>query len=704
MQELSSLRNFFGKDQLVWWIGQVTDPDKGKWRNATERQRTEDGEEIYSHRIRVRIIGYHDCEEDLPDHDLPLAHVLLPSNRSATAGQGELLNYQGGEVVIGFFLDGDDAQQPVVFGTLFKQPYQKDTLRQTEYSSKKATCFQPWTPPQPILGKHQIVESKVAQGIRTHSADTTSDQKTVASKQKSINQDNEITLPSPCEDTEVGKMQKVMIDLIERLNGYQKILDVYVDPIMGKIVNINEELKTAAGKIFDTMTNLIRRSRAWLIQEIHQKLSKLLGTTTPKPLEPYTGKSVQSLTDLIFCLFEKIIKQLFQYIIDSLTNMIGKVIDVAQCAVDNFLGDMLGQLFNVLDNALGPILSQINNVLGGALGTASSIISKALKYANLLLSVLACDELKCPTPSNWSARYGPAQGDIDNFNNALGKASLSSLISPTLDKVDNMVASDAGAGAPDCNTNVFRCGPPTIGFLGGGGESATGSAVVNAVGNLIGVAVDNSGFGFTAPPLITFYDRCKNGYGGGGYALIGPVSPVTDDTGAVVQDDNGNTLYRPDPNGTETGVVDVVVLDPGDGYLPNTTETTIDENGNEIVSEVIPDSTTNSDGVNSYVTEISDVVVHDTGYGYSDDTTITVVDDNSGAEIEVDVVNGFIVNATVINGGSGYTSLPDLQINSATGAGARLLPILRFIKLEEAKQFAATTQNAIVTVIDCVQR
>jgi hypothetical protein len=123
---------------------------------------------------------------------------------------------------------------------------------------------------------------------------------------------------------------------------------------------------------------------------------------------------------------------------------------------------MLGQLFNVLDNTLGPILSQINNVLGGILGSVSSIISQALKYANLFLSILGCDELKCPTPTNWSARYGPAQGDIDNFNKILGNASLSSLVSPGLQEVDDMIPSNAGAGVPDCSSNVFRCGPPLL--------------------------------------------------------------------------------------------------------------------------------------------------------------------------------------------------------------------------------------------------
>ena len=40
--------------------------------------------------------------------------------------------------------------------------------------------------------------------------------------------------------------------------------------------------------------------------------------------------------------------------------------------------------------------------------------------------------------------------------------------------------------------------------------------VVNALGQIIGVAIDNSGFGFTSPPLITFVDGCRNGYGAGG--------------------------------------------------------------------------------------------------------------------------------------------------------------------------------------------
>ena len=108
--------DFIGKDPMQWWIGQVTDPKKGKWDNLLEKKNAENGEPIYSHRCRVRIVGYHGCGDELPDDELPLAHVLLPPNMSTTGGLGSSMKYHGGEVVVGFFLDGDNAQIPVIFG------------------------------------------------------------------------------------------------------------------------------------------------------------------------------------------------------------------------------------------------------------------------------------------------------------------------------------------------------------------------------------------------------------------------------------------------------------------------------------------------------------------------------------------------------------------------------------------------------------
>ena len=64
----------------------MTDPEKGEWKECLEKTQAEDGEDIYSFRCRVRIVGYHDCADDLPDKDLPLAHILLPPNTATTGG------------------------------------------------------------------------------------------------------------------------------------------------------------------------------------------------------------------------------------------------------------------------------------------------------------------------------------------------------------------------------------------------------------------------------------------------------------------------------------------------------------------------------------------------------------------------------------------------------------------------------------------
>ena len=37
--------NFFGKDNFRWWIGQVTDPDKGEWKECLEKTQAENEED-----------------------------------------------------------------------------------------------------------------------------------------------------------------------------------------------------------------------------------------------------------------------------------------------------------------------------------------------------------------------------------------------------------------------------------------------------------------------------------------------------------------------------------------------------------------------------------------------------------------------------------------------------------------------------------
>ena len=98
------MQRIFNKDGFNWWIGVVED------RMDPEKMG----------RCRVRIYGYHtDSKIILPTKDLPWATPIQPITSAAISGIGSSpLGPVEGTWVIGFFLDGEDMQQPAIFGTI----------------------------------------------------------------------------------------------------------------------------------------------------------------------------------------------------------------------------------------------------------------------------------------------------------------------------------------------------------------------------------------------------------------------------------------------------------------------------------------------------------------------------------------------------------------------------------------------------------
>ena len=702
--------NFLGKDGFHWWIGQVTDPKKGEWDNTLEKKNAENGEPIYSHRCRVRIVGYHGCGDELPDNKLPLAHVLLPPNVSTTGGRGETMQYQGGEVVVGFFFDGADAQQPVIFGTLFKQSYVEDKLTNSEFNAKKQTCFVPYTPPEvkATMGDHERVDNTNGKKKDNGNGNGKKNGKKfnlVESSQKNVsdvivNDKTNIKFDNstPCGNNEVSKIANDLKEFSKKMKNFQKLNsnDVFVNPLYGGVVDIQGELKLTSNRIQNSMSKLIRRGRSKVIEDTLDKLSKTFKDKIPKPKQAVAGEAVNKLADTIYCNFEKIQDQLGDYLMKSLENMLGQLLDVPICGVENFMGDMFGQINNILDTGLGSIFNQLNSIQGGGIALPSKTFTKAIQFADLITGILECDQTNCPENTSYSSKNGITKTGNDDFGSLLDKIGFKNPLDEFLDGVDGMI--DADPSAPDCSTNVLRCGPPRVDFLGGlplGGQGATGDAIVNVLGQVIGVALRQPGFGYQEPPLLSFFDSCENGYGAGGFVRLGEVT---------------------DPDGNKsTGVVEVVITSPGQNYLPNTTETTLNEDGSLTEKEVIPDPNANYDGEVAYVTSIADVVLTNTGFGYEDGDTVTVeggtVSDTLGdgqqpgqAEVELIIEDGLVAGANVINGGFGFTSIPDLLINSDTGTGARLTPVLKFTKVEDATELAQISQDAVVTVISCIEK
>ena len=134
--------NFVGRDGFRWWIGQVA-PEEAQGSQINQiKDDKEDQSDPWGNRIKVRIMGYHSQDpEVLPDKDLPWAQILLPS--TAGSGGGGIFRstrLTPGDSVFGFFLDGDDAQLPVILG-IFGRPSTNEPLGPYSKPFKPYTGF-----------------------------------------------------------------------------------------------------------------------------------------------------------------------------------------------------------------------------------------------------------------------------------------------------------------------------------------------------------------------------------------------------------------------------------------------------------------------------------------------------------------------------------------------------------------------------------
>lgn len=133
--------NYIGKDGFIWWIGQVAHRDS--WFSQSNIVNPNS----WGYRCKVRIVGYHPFDGNLlKDVDLPWAQIMLdPSFGSGQGGGGGTPHLKGGETAFGFFLDGDDGQQPVIVGLLHRSSGTSNSITLENIKKEQSSRFKPFT-------------------------------------------------------------------------------------------------------------------------------------------------------------------------------------------------------------------------------------------------------------------------------------------------------------------------------------------------------------------------------------------------------------------------------------------------------------------------------------------------------------------------------------------------------------------------------
>ncbi|MDD5150014.1 MAG: hypothetical protein PHC28_05960 [Flavobacterium sp.] len=118
-------------------------------------------------RLKVRIYGYHsDSLSEMATEDLPWASVMSPVTSAAISGIGNSnTGLVKGTTVVGFFSDGENAEVPIIMGTLAGAPSK---------SEEKNKGFQD---PDGVYPKYKDGESDLNRLARGITKDTIIEQK-----------------------------------------------------------------------------------------------------------------------------------------------------------------------------------------------------------------------------------------------------------------------------------------------------------------------------------------------------------------------------------------------------------------------------------------------------------------------------------------------------------------------------------------------
>ena len=641
--------DFAGEDGLKWFWGHVT--TDAAWREHHKE---------YGYRVKVRIIGKHPAEggeDGVADKDLPWAIVTMnPVFGSGKDHSGVSLNLRGGELVWGFYAD-EDQQVPVIVVSNYTGSNLVNYASYLDNNNSSYEFVQPYSNPNLIwsLVNQPIGDGDPASTNGLHDENNQFNKKDT--KQVDVDEQQEVVRrPEKCKDDKsfMSQLSRSLASFIEVAEGLEKFEETYIDPVMDEIRDVQKLVSDTAEIIAGAYAQVIRLARKFLFAKIYDLVEQLMGFLQLDSL--LKDIAVKKAVDQINCVLEKIIKALQKVIEDFLIGLIGKIIQAPLCAAEQFLGGLNTKMFNEIESAIGDAMDTLSGVLG-PVGSFMGYLEKAMGYAQIGIKLLSCEDQKCePEPYDWALNFGPTKKtkldfkktiDISSKFNAAG---IGKSITDGIDKFFGLDEDDienaerVAAIIGDCPVNNKVCGPPKIEIFGGGGIGAAANAVINEVGSIVGVNMQSLGVGYTEKPYVSIIDNC-DGRGAEGEAII-----------------------------KDGQVINIIIRRGGGGYQT-------------------PPDVTDSEGVN-VVGEIEDVEIIRTGRNYREGDLI-VSQCGTFKPILDDI--GRIVGAKVVSVHKGCKVIPDLSINTETGYGALVRPIMRYNKFD-----GVIIPDGAMKVIDCV--
>jgi hypothetical protein len=736
MSVTDSLLNssFFGRDGYRYWIGKVPF-------NKTTSEGYNWGE-----RVPVRILGYHTEDRSiLPDKDLPTAIIKRPT--SMGQGNNASSGIVGGELVSGFFADGDDAQQPVIDGIYGYFDKDAPNVSSAEYQDANSginpfdTSF-PYSDNLPFWrvaseGKSpdlksntdkQGKEAKPSGDFKTTIvSDSTSYSYFVPSNGNTwemMNLMEEFSGPNNCGTDTISRIQVEISKIAIILNGVKKYYATYVLGSVNKVYDFAGQINKIIDNISAVLRTLIQRVRNWVLKQVRQLVSNAIDLILGDVAKDLADSILAKILDILFCIFQITIDELPGLIGDFLAALLNKLAAGPVCAAEKFVNALINNVLGALQGALNDAMEEISKYLDGVLdigGAIMDVIDQILGILGFLCLTKNCSEVTKFNSSPWG---GPTKQQKDNFSDFLSNLQIPDPTTGALGWLEEAGLGDT-SGPSACDiANGDKCTPPTVTIFGGNPVAeALASAVISKKGNIIGVLLSQKGLGYKYPPFVAFDDPCNYGSGGAGYAELDPIDGGL--TGVIITNPGWGYIDVPDGSDNDNpadggdgsnggGEDDSIIIDLPDGGGD-------DDGGGGTIDPGLPDDGGEDDGsgggggdgggddgnvIVPVVGCLDGISIITTGYGYAQDDTFVVTPPMPGLILEGRYTDsGQLVEIIIKGEVCGWVEIPDVTINSKTGNGVRLKPNIVFTKaseftVEEQSRYGSST----LSVIQCTSQ
>ena len=742
MIEESLLKSgIIGKDGFVWWIGRVAKRDTWFRENLGNAFSGEQG-----FRCKVRIIGYHPFDDKLKEEDLPWAQVMLDA-ASGNAANGSTMLLQGGETCVGFFLDGEDAQQPVIIGLLHRNANVKESTddelkrKEGEIQFKNAPLYtgnkipstnRPSSKPKSLPQIPALPGTSTVEGTTNKAFCLWSDGPSSAAAAFEIKNTKPVRIPSRCSNDLIGGITRIIQDFIAIVNTLEQSIGQFIDPLLNEIVDIANTIKNIAGQIGGIVKQIINSIRDGIIKCLISLFKKFLGLQKKTdPTHSLTGpvlqKATKTLLQQIFCIFEKLIDVMIDFVIKMLENMINGVINPTICAAEQAVSGILAKLMSLIEELLEPILSGVQWLTGG-LGTISGILNQASTLATEIYNFIGCDEIKCNKPSEWiSSTSAALQRGSDDWTKQLEGVNVLKGISKDLTQISSGISTGGLEGYDYNGSNLSGLNKIAKGL---GGDL---SSIEGAIASISLFGSNNSSFGecnektsnpqtqydlspvpfgykysYCIPPIaVVFGDGngaqlipiVSNGSifsveviaGGSGYSS--PLSIAIIDNSGYGQGAQVDAIV-----GVGGSITGAIVISGGSGYCPgNYNNVGIDTNITDVNTLPITGIST------SVVGNVDSVYIIAPGIGYTSGDTISI---GTTTISPIITPNGSVVKVKLPNNfNQSFARPPIITINTNTGVGAEVIPVMKYTQqgiFVNKDSKSVIDQKQVINVVDCV--